>query len=153
MQPALENELNPGPIRIACPFDIPWMLDLASESFTDFNKSDTEDFLSEIMHLERCIIFRGNHDCVGAHVYEWPYNNSIRFSEELFMASDGKSGWELYDILKKIIAWARRKNVRWFDFHLGEASKTGKSLEPFAKRLGAIALGNNTYRVIMETAH
>jgi hypothetical protein len=144
----------PQVIRVVTVNDLPWQLELARNNFNDIDESHTANFLTEIMQLPNCIVLRGNHACMAAHVYEWPYNQSVRFAEELFMASDGKNGWEIYLLLKEIIAWVRtRGNVRWFDFHLGEASNTGRSLEPFARRLGARSLGNNTYRVTIETAH
>lgn len=135
-------------IRSVISDDLPWMLILAKQRFNDIDESDTFNSLSNIIASKNCLIIRGNKAVVASHVYGWMCNHKIRYSEELFLASEGDSGWEIYQLLKKSIEWAKRQNARWYEFGVGDSSKTGKSLEPLAKRLGGLISRPNHYKVV-----
>lgn len=128
--------------------DLPWMMSLAKYGFNDIDESDTFNSLSNIISSKNCFIIRTDKAVIASHVYGWMCNHNIRYSEELFLASQGDSGWDVYQLLKKSIDWAKSQDARWYEFGVGDSSKYGKSLEPLAKRLGGLISRPNHYKVV-----
>jgi hypothetical protein len=140
-------------IRQCTDSDVEWMFETGNKKFSGHDKITSIMMFHTLVNMpeDRVIAIRGEDSFGIAHCFEWMYNPTIKIAEELVLAST-KSGWEIYNILKQMTAWARKQGATDFRFSLGDASRTGKSLEPFAKRLGAVE-HYPTYRVNFETRH
>ncbi len=136
-------------IREATIGDIPWMIEAAATRFHRYDPDDSADYVGKMIMHPDCVVLRGEHSAGAAYAYQWPYNKKIRIVEEVFLASTGK---EAYRMLKALIEWAKGKDADHFDFSLGDASITAKSLEPFARRLGACRTDHG-YRINLRGNH
>jgi len=139
-------------IRRATLDDVPWMVEIARGLFSHIDGQATADTLSLFIQSPNVLILRGEQSAIGVYWYQWPYNPKLLMAEDLFIGSSGDDVWELLAIFGELTKILRNLGVIEFKFDLSDFSKAGKSLDPFAKRLGA-TIDRPTYRINLKTLH
>lgn len=148
----LGNEEHLSSMRRCTSVDVNWLINLAQKKFKFIDEQDSHEFLSSVVDDPNCIVLRTDSACVGVICYQFPYNKNIMLAEDLFLASESSSGWELYFLMKAVLCILKVQGVREFKFDLSSFSRPGKSLEPLARRLGAEKT-NDTYRIQFRVLH
>lgn len=130
-------------IRLCTPDDVEWMISICERLWNNIDKKDAKNTLLSFINNPDCCVIRSDFAAGGVGIYGWEFNRSHLIGEELFVGSISKNPMEALKIYRFLCNWSKDRKAAMFKFSMSADSRSGKSLNPIAKRLGAVAINSN----------
>lgn len=118
------------------PRDLPWLHDLCRRRYAeDYDDDHTQEWFLNIV-LRNPLMFyavRSENAFTVAYINTFPWLPGAMECNITFICADDGKGWEALMLLRQTVAWAKKRNCKWWNL----ASDTDTDLGPIARRIGA----------------